>query len=64
MGHEERIKLWVDPEFRRAVYKIKAEDPNRTIMDITRDLGRGINSGSIFSNTNKKKNDTPFFGKI
>ena len=54
---ERRIKMWVTPEFRQHVYKLKAEKhPNKPLLDIL-DI-------EFVKKEPKKKKEINFWGKI
>ena len=64
MGNEEAIRMWVHPEFKKGVMKLKVDSPNKSIIQLTKDVGMDIGEGSFFKKETKKKGEGPFFGKI
>ena len=47
------VKMWVDPEFRKLLYEKKAENPDRTLQQISKDIAISLR----YQKKNEKKKE-------
>lgn len=43
----EITKMWCPREFKQALYKLKSDDPDQTLNNIMKNLGKQIKAGEI-----------------